>query len=169
MVDSYGLNSVDIKLVVCDFDDTLCMHTALNHCIDDDVYRYNFLQCALQGKSPYSDFDRPAPYMDRFLCKFKQKGVPVVTVTIVYTSLDMISKSNWLLGEYTCKFDSVIGVGDAEDKISTLEDLCRFYNIKKEEALLIDDRRDIRKMAISKGFNAMSPEAVTYNEMIGWA
>lgn len=144
-----------LKMVLFDFDDTLCIHQ-FHGTRNDKEYEHSMLQ----GKDYWSEHGaKPNIQMQKFLhlCKTEGKRISIISATDSYVHMTM--KKKWVTANYQIDVEN-FSVGTWERKIEMMEDICEVYKYDPRELLIVDDANMTIRAAEDAGFQACSPMEV---------
>ena len=144
-----------IRLVVFDFDDTLCIHQ-FHGTRSSREYEHSMLQ----GKNYWSGHGaKPNVQMQEFIrmCQADGKEIGLISATESFVHMSM--KQKWAEENYHVKFKNFCG-GTWEKKIEILEDICEALDYDSREILIVDDMVQTLRLAEDAGFQACTPMAV---------
>lgn len=153
----------NLKLVLYDFDDTLCIHGKHRGSREVDL-TYDI--SVLAGNHDYSDC-KPNVHMMEFMKLCSKRGIHqgLISATCSYKHMEL--KSDRVAQHYGLKLDNFC-VGSPENKLRLLAAIPEAYNIPRECILLIDDYAKTLNAAQAEGFMSASPmEIVNYIVELG--
>lgn len=154
-------NLKDIKLVLYDFDDTLCIHHGRGYTEKDE----DELDCKIyEGcNNPWKEHDINR-HMLCFMDKCKTLTIRQGLLSVVSSCPHGDAKVKWVENQYGFHLDNFC-VGTKEEKIRALRLLSTALMLQRYEILVIDDRVDVLNEAARMGFIVWSPlEVVNYVE-----
>ena len=155
------INLDSIKIVLFDFDDTLCIHT--NHSWNEDIEFSQTISILQLGKNAWSTC-QISSHMEKFMKECESKNIPMGLVSVVMSAKHMMCKQDWVLEKYGIFLENYC-VGKAEDKIKVMRAISEAYGIPKSKILIVDDLWQTVSDAYNEGFLACSPmEVVNYIE-----
>ena len=152
------LEPTKLKLVLWDFDDTLCIHTF--HGFGRSEHEYN-VEVVNNGKYAWK-YCSPNKQMKEFMELCYDSGIRQGLISATTSSVHANAKVDWVYDQYGIRLANYC-VCDADAKIKMMRALSDAHNISPDEILLIDDRYDILEKAGQEGFQACTPmEIVNY-------
>lgn len=148
-----------VKVVLYDFDDTLCIHK--NHqCFDANTYNTDIL---LYGPETFK-MCKPNSAMKEFMNLCKSKNIRQGLASHVLSVKHADAKNKWVKKEYGIELEDYC-VGHAEGKVEMMNAIHSAYGYSKDEILIIDDLYPTLEKAANEGFQACTPmEIVNYIE-----
>lgn len=150
----------NIKLILFDFDDTLCIHHKRGYTEKDE---FELDLRIYKGKEPWVNHSTNK-HMKLFLEECEHKNIKLGLLSVVSNFKHAQAKEKWILENYNIKLENFC-VGTDEEKIRQLEIIAKAYELKKEEILIVDDKQSILNEVSLLGFLAWSPmEVVNYIE-----
>lgn len=150
------LNLENLKLVIYDFDETLCIHTNRKSGLDID-----YDSQVVAGKSAW-DTCNPNKSMKQFIDICKKRGITqgLISATLSYQHMHL--KNEWVKENYDIELENYC-VGHPEDKIKMLRALSVGLGLNKDEILIVDDMYSTLSSAANEGFQSATPmEVVNY-------
>lgn len=154
-------NPNDVKYVLFDFDDTLCIHS--NHQAWTNARDHRLDVCILQGGDPYYK-STPNHHMDEFIKRMKKNDVKMGLISHVSSVLQANVKEKWVEEHYNIKLDNFC-VSTREQKVEMLKRISDGLHIERSKILIIDDAYLTLTEATDAGFQAATPmEIVNYIE-----
>lgn len=150
----------NIKYVLFDFDDTLCIHN--KHGEGDDS-AYNV--AVLSGMNPWKLCNK-SEHMQIFIniCKAKNIKLGLISSTLSYKHME--AKQKWAEEGYDTTLENFC-VGSPEAKIEIMKALAESQHIERHNIMIIDDLYLTLDRAVNNGFKACSPmEIVNFIEGI---
>ena len=150
-----------LKMVLWDFDDTLCVHKNHKNLAENDLtYNVNVL---LKGKDAWKDCDANY-HMRQFAINCKNSGVRQGLLSACNSSKHAQGKVDWVNDRYEIELENFC-VGTPEQKLEMLLAIAEAYGFKRNEILLVDDYWRNFEDAANAGFQACTPiEIVNYIE-----
>lgn len=151
----------NIKLVIFDFDDTLCIHPKHGYTEEDEIELE--LKVYRDIKSPWSEHAKNR-HMQEFIDECVEKGMKMGMMSLVSSFKHGERKIHWIKEQYGVNMENY-SVGNREDKIRLLKVLMLTFNLDFKQIMIIDDRSDTLNEAAENGFIAISPmQIVNYIE-----
>lgn len=144
----------NVKMILFDFDDTLCIHRDHSSGEDEDYDKTVF-----NKNNAWSNCE-PSIIMKsflRFIMNEKKYEVGLISATCTYVHSEM--KVKWVEKNYGYKIENLC-VGSAQYKLREMKAICSSKGYKQSEILLIDDLWDTLEMCNDNGFQAASPMEV---------
>ena len=150
-----------VKMVLFDFDDTLCIHSNHEFCESNKI---DYMIEMVKGNRNYWDEKGCLPNIQMkifvALCNQKNKPLGIISATEMFLSMNF--KRMWAEEMYKAKFANYC-VSTDEGKLEIMEAICRAYNYEPSEILFVDDYHKNVSNATKLGFQACSPmEIVNY-------
>lgn len=145
-----------IKIIMWDFDDTLCFHSDHTSSLDEFDTKYNV--DVLLGKDVYTTCSINNS-IKRFIdyAKKKNKHQGLISGTTSY--IHMINKKNWIKEHYDIELENYC-VSSQEMKLGMLIAVAKVFGYARDEILLVDDMCSNLERAADNGFQAASPVEV---------
>ena len=164
-----------LKLVLMDFDGTLCIHNCREYESSEECQR-EFHAAVMNGLYPWDMMYNLEPmystnlHMKSFmtLCKNKSLMLGMLSASTLHKSGNL--KIDWVNSVYDVKLNN-FNVGRIEDKIPTLNNIAKIYGLKANEILVIDSSEDLLYSAASYGFQTASPLEISVymmSKVQGW-
>lgn len=155
------INLDKLKIVLYDYDHTLCIHTYHN-ASDDTTHEYN-INVILNGKEAWSTC-KPNKHMKEFMELCKSKGIRQGLISATHSNKHGNSKNEWVLDRYGIELENFC-VSTSEDKIEMMKAIADAYNYERYEILIVDDYYATLELAANNNFQACSPmEIVNFIE-----
>lgn len=146
-------NLKDVKYVLFDFDDTLCIHS--NHQAWTNNKEHKFDVCILQGGDPYAK-SAPNYHMAEFIRHLKEADIKMGLISHISSVPQAIIKERWVEENYNIKLDNFC-VGSREHKVEMLKHIADGLHIRHSQILIIDDAYMTLAEADSEGFQTATP------------
>lgn len=149
-----------IKVVLFDYDDTLCIHD--NFLTERRSSEEWWDSCFRDNGEWYTDEYqcKASKQMDRFALDIQKLGIPMHILTWSNTNMHEFARRRFLQINYEANFDRIFIVGERHIKVKLAEQLCRHMGISKYELLLVDDHPMTREEFKDAGFQVTSPSSV---------
>lgn len=148
------LNFFDnIKYVLFDFDDTLCIHSSHKPWTRANDHKQEVYMLKNQYFYPTS---RANAHMREFINICKKNSIKMGLISHVNSVPQSIAKINWCEKQYDVKFENFC-VGTREQKVEMLKRISDSTNIDKDEIIIIDDSYLTLTEAESEGFMTATP------------
>lgn len=149
------------KLVLFDFDDTLCIHK-----IHGSDYEEAYMLAMLRGENYWSKLGSvPNNTMIDFLHLCRNKGKVIGLISWTHCYKDMQMKEQWVKRMYGVSSIENYCVGSREGKLKLMQYLCKAFSYKPDQILLVDDFYKTINEAGDLGFQSCTPmEVVIYME-----
>lgn len=158
------IQSRNIKCIVCDFDQTLCIHNPgaeSTGLIGDNWYIY----LLSQNENPYiKDGHYAPPEMIKFLKEAKECNdkVKFCVCSKMGIALHMSLKEDFVRKKYPdIDWFNFCAVGNDAGKIRYLTIMKELFKCLPAEVILIDDNEEILSLAQEKGYQTINPAAIT--------
>lgn len=150
------INLEKVKLVLFDFDDTLCVHS--KHKIDDwDEYDRGIVT----GEYNWNNSSKNI-YLDKFIVHCAGKGIEIGLTSVASTALHQERKLEWVRDNYGVILENYC-VGDSKHKITLMKAIALGNKLDRDNILIVDDYCDTLYSAEEEGFQAATPiEVVNY-------
>lgn len=168
----FGKRDIDLgklKWVVCDFDDTLFIHS--DHIgIGDETYRKKVLQYLVGEDVDPWETTQDSIHMYRFLQYLKRKNMDVKFGLCSAVHLPFISEAKCVYAskKYDVTFLNICSNYNSsayKSKAEVLQLLCDAFNLKFDEVLFIDDSYKNVEACAKLGVHALTPmEVVNFVE-----
>lgn len=146
------INLDEIKLVVYDFDDTLCIHEKHSDS-EDEEHLYN-ITVLKEGSKAYTGSTNIQ--MKWFIDKCTKLGIRQGLISATRSYKHASAKCNWVSENYGINLEDFC-VGNPRDKIEMLCSIKDAYNLEEYEILLVDDYWQNLEDAANKGFSCCTP------------
>lgn len=156
------------KVVLFDFDDTLCLHT--QHRKDTQVEHEKYMSDNVftSGDFPEAwDNTKISTTMDRFMHKCNELGLEIGLISGVENFRVAKNKVRWVKAVYGLKLRNYCTAAsdDGGTKVSMMQAIADSKGLANEQILIIDDWWVILDAAANRGFQAASPmECIAYIE-----
>lgn len=151
----------NIKLVIFDFDDTLCIHYKHGYTEDDELELT--LKVYMSNKSPWCDHAKNR-HMQEFINECVERKLPMGMMSLVTSFKHSERKIHWIKEQYGVDMENY-SVGNRKDKLKLLKSLALALGLDHRQILFIDDRSDTLNEVAENGFIAVSPmQIVNYVE-----
>lgn len=123
-----------VKLVLFDFDDTLCF--AADHGREMEGYG----EAMVKGDITYwgETYCQPNEGIYRFMCKCRDMGIRMGLISAVDYVCTAINKINWVQAMYCFQLENWC-VGERSQKVKMIQSLLNANGYKPEEILFVDD------------------------------
>ena len=141
-----------IKIVLYDFDDTLCIHEFHR---EDPNYNVKVL---LKGKDTWNT-GKPNKQMKEFMELCFSKGIRQGLISATSSFKHMKGKEDWVKENYDISLENFC-VCSADAKVDMMLTISEAYRLDPNQILIVDDFYDILDKASSKGFQACTPMEV---------
>jgi hypothetical protein len=155
---------INYKLILFDFDDTLCIHSKHSGISSDVVYNNNVICKPIQVVYPLEECE-PNAHMKEFTdyansCGTKTFGLLSATIGFPH----MQRKIEWVTLNYGYKLEN-FSVGKRKEKIDMIKGIAAAMLINYDQVLFIDDNGKSIEAASECGFDACTPmEIVNFVE-----
>lgn len=147
-----------VKMVLFDFDETLCVHEGHTTNIDNVGYAASLLE---KGVHHFNGNEKNIQ-MEKFIDLCVERGIEVGVISVCASSIEMEAKCQWATEVYKHPFKNCC-VDTAEHKIDMLEALSRVHAVWKSEIAIVDDLIFTVSRAADAGFTAWTPmEVINY-------
>lgn len=142
-----------LKIVVLDFDDTLCIHT--NHAITpDDTYNFD----VIAGNAVFQDGEINEQ-IHKFMQLIHRKHITIGLMSATKSFKHMQAKHKWVKDNYGMDIENWC-VGTKDSKVEMLKTIADVYEIDRHKLLLVDDLYITNTEAANAGFQAATPMEV---------
>ena len=143
----------NLKFVIYDFDDTLCIHSTHNYSDKDNkVYNEDVIK---KGKDTWKDCSINKQ-MGIFMLLCQEEGLSQGLMSATKSVKHADAKCDWVESNYGIRLEN-FSVGDASYKIEMLIAIADAYNLCRSSILLVDDCWKNLESASNAGFQACSP------------
>lgn len=152
----------NVKVILFDFDDTLCIHKHHHSHTEEQSREYN----SSMLKKGVDTYDKCAPnkHFKQFMSECKQLGIRMGLISLVPSFVHGQVKHDWVLREYGIDLENYC-VGTFESKLGIMIAISDAYGIVRESILLVDDYFKNNERAADNGFQVCTPmEVVNYIE-----
>lgn len=142
-----------IKIILWDFDDTLCFHSDHSSPLDEFDTEYNV--GVLLGRDVHSTCNMNNTikrFIDYAKCENKRQGL----ISGVDCFIHAKNKENWVKEHYGIELENYC-VGSQEMKLGMLIAIARAFGYARGEILLVDDAWENLERAADNGFQTASP------------
>lgn len=148
----------NIRVALFDFDDTLCVHTKRPYASALPPEEYS--QAVLSGGNPWPYGVAPA-VMQQFVAKCHALDIHLglLSATSTYTRAE--AKVDWVTEHYGVVMRNYC-VGLNGPKVMVLNEVARYFSVKPEQVLFVDDVFEYLEAASKEGFTACSPMECVY-------
>ena len=145
-----------VKMVLYDFDDTLCIHEDHSSSKDSDAeYDVRVLK---DGYKAWPNA-RPNSHMGMFMQKCKEHSIRQGLISATVSYQHDVAKHEWVCHNYGIALENFC-VGTFEDKLRIMIAISTAYDIPREQILIIDDLYENLERAANNGFMAATPMEV---------
>ena len=152
-------NLEKIKLILWDFDDTLCVHS--DHHSTEDKFNTAYNVDVLLKNDVYKTCSDNLQ-IKAFMHFAKEKGIRQGLISSTTSCIHMKNKENWVNEHYGISLENYC-VSQPEMKLGIMIALAKANHYKNEEILLVDDSLDNLERGCDNGFQACTPlEIVNY-------
>ena len=145
-----------IKIIMWDFDDTLCFHSDHTSPLDEFDTEYNV--GVLLGKDVYSTCTMNYT-IKRFIDYAKRENKRQGLISGVDCFIHAKNKENWVKEHYGIELENYC-VSSQEMKLGMLIAVAKAFGYARDEILLVDDMCSNLERAANNGFQAASPVEV---------
>lgn len=157
------INLENTKLVLFDFDDTLCIHK--KHGNNSENEKKYYREVLRFGAKAWSNCDK-SPHMQKFMNMCRKKHIPMGLISTTGSYKHAEAKHDWVFEQYGIDLDNYC-VGTYEGKLTMTLAIAEVYDIPKEQILIVDDFWENLERAANNGFNACTPmEIVNFIEKL---
>lgn len=155
------INFEQLKFVLFDFDETLCIHT--NHVSWDKEDQLKYESSLILGEYTWKN-SRPNNHMLNFMNICKESNIKMGFISHVDSYTQAKEKFKWIRNAYGLELENFC-VGKREYKVETLKAISKAYNLPVHSILIVDDLYITLEEAANSGFQAATPmEVVNYIE-----
>ena len=159
----YRLDLSKIKLVFCDFDDTICIHLSNNINRPTDEEWDNARGEGYEGiyTETFKDILVPNEFLHKWLLTYVTDAEKYLLSMTEPCFLD--AKLHYAREKFTdVRFDGAYGSLSVEGKTAVLKYIASERGLERNELLLIEDHPTAIEIARSAGFSAISTIEVAY-------
>lgn len=142
-----------VKLILWDFDDTLCFHSWHGSAKDEFDTEYNV--GVLSGKDVYSTCQSNS-FIKTFIQSAKESGIRQGLISGTTSYIHMRNKENWVREHYDIGLENYC-VCSQDMKLGMMLALAQANNFKHDEILIVDDFWNVLERACDNGFQACTP------------
>lgn len=152
-----------LKVVVFDFDDTLCVHT--EHGSYDRQKTRDYFKAMINGKNWWdANGAKPSKAMQMFIDLLKERDIPMYLCSAVTSSIHATRKVAWVSKKYGV-YMSDLCVAEPEDKLNALLALVDALSVERDSILIVDDYYAVVESVANAGFQSATPvEAIEFYE-----
>lgn len=154
------INLENTKVILFDFDDTLCIHE--EHQSNEEqkrIYNKNVLKEGIQAWS-----GKPNIHMKKFMKECEKKNIQMGLISATVSVKHAKGKHDWVLMNYGINLENFC-VGTFENKLAIMFAIADAYNIPKSQIMIVDDYWENLERAANAGFTVCSPmEVVNFVE-----
>lgn len=155
------LNLKKVKMILWDFDDTLCFHS--DHSSPADEYDTEYNVKVINGEDAYSTCKMNysiAKLMNWAVNEGKRQGLVSGVTCFVHAR----NKENWVKDHYGVALENFC-VSSQEMKLGIMVAIAEAFGFEHDEILLVDDLWENLERAADNGFQSASPvEVINYVE-----
>lgn len=149
----------NLKLVLYDFDDTLCIHKC--HEDNDDLDHLYNINILVGGLAAFND-GSTSLFMKKFMDVCARMNIRQGLISAALSYKHCEAKNEWVRRNYDINLENFC-VGSANGKIDMMTAIADAYCFDKNEILIIDDYWYTLEKASNLGFQACTPmEIVNY-------
>lgn len=143
----------NLKIVLYDFDDTLCIHK-YHEASDDLEHLYN-INVLIKGSDTYNDCSISL-FMKKFMniCSKMNIRQGLISASLSYKHFE--AKNEWVRRNYDTQLENFC-VGRVDRKIDMINAIADAYCFDKNEILVVDDFWETLEKVANAGFQACSP------------
>lgn len=146
------------KMIIFDFDDTLCIHSRHSDLPHNREYNKRVLCEDIDKIYPIKEC-RPNVHMQELMDYAADNSIMLGLLSATMSHFHMHRKVEWVKLNYGYELDDY-SVGKKEDKVAMLEAISDAYGFCRKEILFIDDCWETVASACDDGFEACSPMEV---------
>lgn len=146
------LNLNEVRIVLFDFDETLCVHQKHTTGRDRIEYLTDILR---NGADDYKEKDANLQ-LKKFIEVCFSNGIEIGIISACNSFITMEAKCKWADERYGIKFVNYC-VDSAESKIDMMIAISRFKELQRSEIAIVDDLIFILTNAANAGFTAWTP------------
>jgi hypothetical protein len=147
------------KMVLLDFDETLCVHTFHG---TQDYAKHN--SDIVIGKNVW-ETDEKNIHLEKFMRLCEKKGILLGLISATMSYKHMVAKNKWVYDNYHIALDNFCVGESTEDKITMMIAIADAYSFERKDIMLIDDMWQTLHNAANEGFAAHNPmEVVNFIE-----
>lgn len=144
------------KMVLFDFDDTLCIHS--DHRVPDDL---DYSARVLKGEYAWTGCKK-STHMEKFMKLCERLGIQMGLISQTVSYQHMQLKHDWVLQNYNIDIGNYC-VGTLENKLVVLKALAEAHGFENSEIMIVDDLYMTLDLADAEGFLTATPmEIVNY-------
>lgn len=140
-----------LKIVLFDFDDTLCIHSD-HKSGGDDIYNTKIVAEDMSVWGTCEINEQMAQFIK--ICKTKRIRLGLISITASFCHMDM--KQRFVKQMYGIELENFC-VGIQEGKLDMLNAIAAAYGYQKDEIAIVDDYWYQLERAADAGFQAYSP------------
>lgn len=145
-----------IKVVLFDFDDTLCIHTKRPQNTRSNV---EYDASILRGENPWENDGIPSREMAAFIKMCVERNIHMGMISATGGSLSSRAKVEWVKSHYDVALNDY-SVNHPARKVEELQSLAEYFHCERSEILLVDDLHSTLDAVASEGFLACSPMVI---------
>lgn len=157
------INFDNLKMVLYDFDDTLCIHENHYRDTDESIYSHNIdvLKNGADSWHTCSINNHMKEFME--LCREQGLRQGLISAT---PNLHSAAKCEWVKQHYGIELENFC-VSRAAEKVPTMRALSDVYGYQHYQMMIVDDFYEVTEAAGSAGFKACTPmQIVNYIEQL---
>ena len=147
------VNLDKVKLVLWDFDDTLCIHTDHTSAKDEFDTEYNVK--VLRGEDPYTECFVSEELMT-IMHDLERRGVRQGLISATRGYVHAKNKEMWVREKYGVQLENHC-VSNSHMKLGMLLAIAEADGLNREEILIVDDYYENLTEAADAGFQAAAP------------
>lgn len=149
----------EVKLVLFDFDDTLCIHKKHHW---EDGYAKSYLNAMVSGDYTWWEGCDYSKHMAAFMMACASRNIDMGLVSATSFHATSEAKIKWVEEKYGVSLKNY-SVGTSKDKVTIVDTLSNVLKLRAREILVIDDRYDVLDDIAAIGCQAASPM-----EVVNW-
>lgn len=145
-----------IKMILWDFDDTLCFHS--DHRSVKDKFDTSYNIKVLSGKNAWENC-RPNTSIKQFMHLAQSKSIRQGLISGCSSYVHMIKKQEWVYKHYNINLENFC-VCSQDMKLGIIKAIAEVNNYKPEEILFVDDMWENLEKVADLGYQSCSPVEV---------
>ena len=159
------INGSKLKVVVFDFDDTLCIHAQHGSFVEGRTR--NYFSSVMKDHSWWDSIQsKPSAALKVLIDFLKEREIPMYLCSVIESSIHGIRKVEWVAEKYGVTMSNLC-VKSPEYKIDACVALADHLNVARESILIVDDYHRVIEWAENAGFQSATPiEAIEFSDEI---
>jgi FMN phosphatase YigB (HAD superfamily) len=153
------------KIILFDFDDTLCIHSKHSGFSSDVEHGRKVIHEDISVVYPIEEC-KPNVHMHKFMDYAHNNGIKLGLLSATTSYQHMLRKAEWVYDNYGYELENY-SVGNTREKADMVESIALAFKLDKSQILFIDDLYSNIESVSERGFDACSPmEVVNFVENV---